>query len=129
MRLLRSILLTAEGILSIIFSIRFFNMEDGSYEPNATYGGDAYTGMQNASAQAANNIQDLTKNVNKGMGYMLMIAGLTLISIGVSPVSCEKKKEDTNDQESKTNTAVSAQPSNESQDIQDADISKNETEA
>lgn len=128
MRLLRSILLTAVGILSIIFSIRCFNMEDGSYEPNATYGGDAYTGMQNASAQAANNIQDLTKNVNQGMGFMLLIAGLTLISIGVSPSSGEKK-EDKNNQENKPSTTDTAHHSQETLVIQSDDNSKNETEA
>lgn len=119
MRLLRSILLTAVGILSIIFSIRCFNMEDGSYEPNATYGGDAYTGMQNASAQAANNIQDLTKNVNQGMGFMLMIAGLTLVSVGVSPNACAKGNDGKTNTETKSATDENVLPT--TQDTRDTE--------
>ena len=44
------------GIVSIIFSFVVLEMDIGGYSSYQTYGGDAYTGIQNASAQAANNV-------------------------------------------------------------------------
>jgi len=93
MRTLRATLLTIIGILSIIFGIVCFNMDEGRYETSSSYGGDAYTGIQNAAAKTANNVQVLTKNVNKGMGYMLLIAGMSLIAVGITTFGKEKQEE------------------------------------
>lgn len=93
MRTLRATLLTIIGILSIIFGIVCFNMDEGRYETSSSYGGDAYTGIQNAAAKTANNVQVLTKNVNKGMGYMLLIAGMSLIAVGITTSGKDKQEE------------------------------------
>lgn len=38
-----------------------------------TYGGDAYTGMQNASAQSATNVYHLNNIVKDGFGWFFII--------------------------------------------------------
>lgn len=66
------------GLLSIIFSFIIFFMSNGYFELSERYGGDAYTGIQNAAAQTANNVQDLCELVQMGFGGILLIAGLLL---------------------------------------------------
>lgn len=66
------------GLLSIIFGIVVYAADTGSWESSYSYGGDAYTGIQNASAQAANNIHELTQLMSLGLGSILLIAGLVL---------------------------------------------------
>ena len=68
------------GAASFFAGIGVFGMSCGSYEANRSYGGDAYTGMQNASAQAANNIQDTNEMLQTGMGAFLCVFGVALIS-------------------------------------------------
>ena len=70
------------GIASVVLSIICFNMDDGYYVSEKTYGGDAYTGIQNASAQTGQNIQKQTKINRFGFGAILMVGGLTLIALG-----------------------------------------------
>ena len=53
------------AILALIFAIICFNADCGDLESNKAYGGDAYTGIQNSSAQTANNIYYLNKNISK----------------------------------------------------------------
>lgn len=67
------------GGISVILSIICFCLYDGGYESSYTYGGDAYTGIQNASAQAANNLINLADIVKFGFGSVLLIGGLYLI--------------------------------------------------
>lgn len=69
------------GILSIIVGVICLCQYGGSYETDITYGGDAYTGIQNASAQAANNLLALSWIVKLGFGSTLIISGLALIVI------------------------------------------------
>ena len=60
------------GIVAFIAMIALIFM---GTEPNIEYGGDAYTGIQNAAAQTANNI--------KTIGYYLFfIIGLTFVCLG-----------------------------------------------
>lgn len=66
------------AILSIVLSIICFNMYTGNGENNHTYGGDAYTGIQNAAAQTANNVRDLAEIVSFGFGSVLLVAGISL---------------------------------------------------
>lgn len=75
--------LIAVGIISILFAFNVMSMDAGSYESNEYYGGDAYTGIQQASAQAANNVQDLANITKRGFGFILMVMGSTLIVCGV----------------------------------------------
>lgn len=67
------------GVLSVIFSFVTFGMSVGYSESSKMYGGDAYTGIQQASAQSANNIKQLAEIAKLGMGAILLIGGLALI--------------------------------------------------
>ena len=67
------------GICSIIASIVVWLQNCGDYEWNEAYGGDAYTGIQNASAQSANNVLSLTELVKMALGFGLLILGIAMI--------------------------------------------------
>ena len=54
-------------------------MSTGYTELSERYGGDAYTGIQNAAAQTANNIRYLAEIIQIGLGGILLIAGLLII--------------------------------------------------
>ena len=69
------------GIAAVVFSIVMFSLDVGSYESNQYYGGDAYTGIQQAAAQSANNVQALAVIAKLGFGFVLLTAGLTLIAL------------------------------------------------
>lgn len=71
------------GLASAILGISIYGMYDGSYEWSETYGGDAYTGIQNAAAQTANNVEALADIANTGFGSILLIGGLGIILISV----------------------------------------------
>ena len=83
------------GITAIIFAIVCLTAEpciwDTTYVYKETYGGDAYTGIQNAAAITANNIQYLDLNLQYAteffancMGYVLLIVGLLLLLFGTT---------------------------------------------
>ena len=80
------------AILAIIFSIVCFSLDIGDFEWNETYGGDAYTGIQNAAARSANNVRLLTKAVNKISGMIFIIVGLTFASLGLNKLITNEKK-------------------------------------
>lgn len=69
------------GILSIIFGIiiknHFYNI---SYIQSTSYGGDAYTGIQNAAADTGNNIRGLFYVIHDGLVFLLIIIGLISIA-------------------------------------------------
>ena len=44
------------GILSLVLAFVLFDQSVGYTEGSYSYGGDAYTGIQNAAAQTANNL-------------------------------------------------------------------------
>ena len=80
------------GILSIIFAIvilsgnntNLVGMSTGTRTSYDWYGGDAYTGIQQAAADTARNVSDLAKIVQvgfqeqngTGIGYLLLILGI-----------------------------------------------------
>lgn len=64
------------GIVSFIFGTTMFGKSSGLYEPSNTYGGDAYTGIQNAAAQTANNLTNVAEIAKDGIGYLLIAIGL-----------------------------------------------------
>ena len=84
MKLTRKMLFGVLGVLSTVLSIVCYSLGTGSYESYKTYGGDAYTGIQQASAQAANNIQDLAGIAKFGLGSILLIVGLLLIVLAIT---------------------------------------------
>ena len=67
------------GILSFIFGIVMLSQGVGSYANNMQYGGDAYTGIQNAAAQTARNVKALATIAKDGFGFLLMAAGLIAV--------------------------------------------------
>lgn len=79
-KVLFDIIGVAAGIISVVLSFIVFGMNTGVYELAAKYGGDAYTGIQNASAQTANNIIYLSKILQQGLGGILLVGGLALIA-------------------------------------------------
>ncbi|MBQ7831284.1 MAG: hypothetical protein IJ393_04335 [Clostridia bacterium] len=92
------------GVLSIIFAILCFvlNGEFGSTYSvgRQRYGGDAYTGIQNAAAATASNIDALNESVETlancikiGFGFVLLIGGLLIILLGTKELMQEKKNE------------------------------------
>ena len=54
-------------------------MGTGSGASYETYGGDAYTGIQNASAQVSHNVCDLSEIVRDSFSLLLFVIGLALI--------------------------------------------------
>ena len=79
---IRNILFLIIGVLSIIFAIKIGGLSTGSFEMPLSYGGDAYTGIQNACAGAANNAIDVANILQQGFKYCLIIADFVLVSIG-----------------------------------------------
>ena len=66
------------GILSIVISLSVFSGTVGYYENAQKYGGDAYTGIQNAAAQTANNIKYLGETLQVGLAGLLLVQGLAM---------------------------------------------------
>lgn len=97
MKLAKDIVKLIGGAASSIWGIKVLNMYIGGWESFSTYGGDAYTGIQNASAQAANNIRELANIARTGLGGILLIGGavLALLSlldiISISKENASKK--------------------------------------
>lgn len=81
---LRSIILIVVGIIAIGLSIKCYTIDDLSYEHCSFYGGDAYTGIQNAAAMTSKNVKELASIVQIGFGSVLLVMGLTLVGIGMT---------------------------------------------
>ena len=71
------------GLIALWFAISLFKMDEGSFPQNLSYGGDAYTGMQNAAASAARNVKWLYELVAKGFGAILLVLSFAMFGFGV----------------------------------------------
>lgn len=81
------------GVISIIGASAVNARGTGAYEAATSYGGDAYTGIQNAAAQTANNVQSLARLVQTGMSRLLIVLGIALICyFGAKLVTTLQKK-------------------------------------
>ena len=80
----------ALGVLTIILAIVVFTQNVGYYESSHSYGGDAYTGIQNASAQAANNVKYVGEMIRFAMGSMMLVMGLAMV-LGSLCIRTEEK--------------------------------------
>lgn len=67
-------------------------MSGGYYVFEKQYGGDAYTGVQNAAAVTGQNVKKLTEINQFGFGSILMVGGVALIAAGI-PESKKRKEE------------------------------------
>lgn len=81
---LRTILLLLIGIISIGLSIKCFTFDSLSYESKSMYGGDAFTGIQNAAAVTSKNVSQLASITQFGFGSILFVGGLTLLAFGLT---------------------------------------------
>lgn len=81
---LRSIVLILVGIIAIGLSIKCYTIDDLDWEPRSTYGGDAYTGIQNAAAMTSRNVKELASIVQYGFGSVLLVMGFTLVGVGLT---------------------------------------------
>lgn len=81
-------------VLSIVYCGSFSIGENVEFN---IYGGDAFTGIQNASAMAARNIKYLANIVKFGFSSVLFISGLTLIVVSIVIRPDRKDIEDTID--------------------------------
>lgn len=82
--LIRKIGFAVSGLASLILGIVCYCLDAGLYEYNERYGGDAYTGIQNAAARTARNVSDLAGICKFGLGSILLIAGIVLIICAVT---------------------------------------------
>lgn len=109
MKNFRSILFSFVGVLSILLAIVCFNKNTGSWASSSIYGGDAFTGIQNASAKSANNVQTLSEIVRFGFGSVLLVGGLVLLVVAIP----EGKKSETNSELSHNNEVKTSNNENE----------------
>lgn len=56
-----------------------FAQKTGYMEFDKEYGGDAYTGIQNAAAQTASNVKNLAEATKNGFAFLLIAIGLIAI--------------------------------------------------
>ena len=97
----RSIIFMIIGVVSIIMSIVCFSSKVPYGESNSVYGGDAYTGIQNASAFTSRAVVELAKITKLGFGSVLLIAGFTLFGVGSTiPVQRKTEENDSSDEPS-----------------------------
>ena len=69
---------TFSGALSMLLGLVLAGFSTGYWESSSTYGGDAYTGIQNAAAQTANNVQDLAAIAKFGFSTILILFGMAI---------------------------------------------------
>ena len=74
------------GLISVILGIVCFSMENGSKEFYYSYGGDAYTGMQQAAAQGANNGYYGNNILCLGFGSVLTVAGMVIMLLAINSI-------------------------------------------
>lgn len=77
-KMITSIIGMLSGVLSIILG---FCMHCGGYYYTSLekYGGDAYTGIQNAAAETSRNVYGLGQCVESGFKFLLIVVGIIAI--------------------------------------------------
>lgn len=91
---LRKYIFIIIGVISIIFSIDCFTFSDLDFELSKSYGGDAYTGIQQACAKTSENLSSLTYRVQYGFGAILLIAGLGFLGVGLTTTKVNTQVEE-----------------------------------
>ena len=80
------------GVVAIVLAVAVFLTDVGSRESNEYYGGDAYTGIQQAAAQTANNVQEVGKMIRLGISGVLLVEGLAFLSVAFCLTAKEKEE-------------------------------------
>ena len=89
-RLILGISFIVLGIISVIWGLSL--TYTGISSLSETYGGDAYTGIQNAASRTANNINELGNTLCVGLKGILIVMGGAIIIYGTSIVLKEEGK-------------------------------------
>lgn len=107
LKIIRSIAFITIAIVAFTFSSKIDDMGNGHYVSSSRYGGDAFTGIQNASADTGCNVYKGNQIIQKGFKYAFILAGLGFLAIGLTPtfntkhaVKADEKKESTETLES-----------------------------
>lgn len=88
----RKIKFSIIGAIGFVLAIICLAQDEGEPANWQFYGGDAFTGIQNASADAANNILALTKMVKTGFATLLFFFSLSSFVYGFFPDTEAKEK-------------------------------------
>lgn len=94
LKIVRSIAFVIIAIVSFTFSSKIEDMNNGDYVSSSRYGGDAYTGMQNASAETGCNVYKGNQIMQKGFKYSFILIGLGFLAVGLTPSFQSKKSEE-----------------------------------
>jgi len=92
MKILRSILLVLVGIACLMTGIQVYKSDIGRMASYKEYGGDAYTGIQNAEVQTGGLVRIQSDILAKGLGSIMIFGGLTLIICAI-PTNLKKKED------------------------------------
>ncbi len=79
MRLVINAMGVFSGIVSIIMGVIISCKYCGNYAYSNSYGGDAYTGIQNAAADTANNVLASNRIITDGLCFICVSIGLAVI--------------------------------------------------
>ena len=79
-KMIPALLGVLSGLISLIMSFVVRGMHIGGYVSSSTYGGDAYTGIQNAAAETANYVSTLSRVVRSVGADVLLVLGLAIIA-------------------------------------------------
>lgn len=90
---MRRVVFILIGIGAIVCAFFCATADIGSFEMSQVYGGDAYTGIQQAAAQTANNVKDLTELVSFFSASLLGVIGLICIAYGIFSNDYKKQLE------------------------------------
>lgn len=93
LKIVRSIAFVIISIVAFTFSSKIDDMNNGDYVSSSRYGGDAYTGMQNASAETGCNVYKGNQILQKGFKYTFILVGLGFLAIGITPTIQSQKGE------------------------------------
>ena len=96
LKIVRSIAFIVIAIVSFTFSSKIDDMNDGDYISSSIYGGDAYTGIQNASAETGCNVYKGNQIIQKGFKYTFILIGLGFLVVGLTPNFQPKNGEENN---------------------------------
>lgn len=78
-----AIIFLVVAAVAIIFGFLCYEMSAGSYESSETYGGDAYTGIQNAAAQTANNVYYTSILIGEIASYAFFFVAVVFVALAV----------------------------------------------
>lgn len=99
--ILLGICLPIFGVIAIVLGNNMNHMATYNITESTKYGGDAYTGIQNAAADTSNNIRTLGNQFANIVGQIMIFLGIFIIVLGIIflirgiiyPTKSERKRE------------------------------------